>query len=81
MVHMGEKRNAYRVLVCKPKVKKPLGRSRLRWKYYINTQLTEIGWESMDWIDLSQDRDKWLEVVNAAMNLQVLYNVRNFCSI
>jgi len=78
---MGEKRSTYRVLVCKPKVKKPLGRSRLRWRYYINTQLKEIGWEDMDWIDLAQDKDKWLEVVNAAMNLQVLYNVRNFCSI
>jgi hypothetical protein len=77
---MGEKRTAYRVLVCKPKVKKPLGRSRLRWKYNINTQLKEIGWESMDWIDLAQDRGKWLEVVNGAMNLQVLYHVRYFWS-
>jgi len=47
----------------------------------ILTQLKETGWESMDWIDLAQDKDKWLEVLNASMNLQVLYNVRNFCCI
>ena len=80
VVCMGEKRNAYRVLMCKPTVKKPLGRSRLRWKYNINTQLKETGWESMDWIDLAQDRDMWLVVVNTAMDLQVLLNVRNFLS-
>jgi hypothetical protein len=26
----------------------------------------------VDWIQLSQDRDQWLAVVNAVMNLQVL---------
>jgi hypothetical protein len=24
----------------------------------INTQLKEIGWESMDWTDVAQDKDK-----------------------
>jgi hypothetical protein len=28
--------------------------------------------ESMDWIDLAQDRDKWGALLNAALNLQVL---------
>jgi len=26
---------------------------------------------SMDWIDLDQNRDRWLAVVNAVMNLRV----------
>jgi hypothetical protein len=25
----------------------------------------------MDWIDLAQDRDRWLALVNVAMNLRV----------
>ena len=25
----------------------------------------------MDWIDLAEDRDRWLAVVNVVMNLQV----------
>jgi len=31
----------------------------------------EVGYGSMDWIDLAQDRDKWRELVNAVMNLGV----------
>jgi hypothetical protein len=28
----------------------------------------------MDWIGLAQDRDRWREIVNAVMNLQVQQN-------
>jgi hypothetical protein len=38
-----EKRNAYRTLVGKPKVKRPLGRPRRRWVDNIKTDLREIG--------------------------------------
>jgi hypothetical protein len=27
--------------------------------------------EGIDWIDLVQDRDRWLDLVNAVMNLRV----------
>jgi hypothetical protein len=33
--------------------------------------LREIGWESMDWIELAQDRDQWRTLVNTVMNLLV----------
>jgi hypothetical protein len=33
--------------------------------------LTEIGWDCIDWIDLAQDRDKWRDLVNTVMNLRV----------
>jgi hypothetical protein len=29
-----------------------------------------IGWESMDWIHFTQDRDHWQVLVSGAMNLQ-----------
>jgi hypothetical protein len=41
---MGEKRNACRILVGKPKEQTPLGRPRLRWDDNIKIDLREIGW-------------------------------------
>jgi hypothetical protein len=68
---MGEKRNAYRILVGKPEGKKPLGRPRRRWVDNIKMDLREKGWYDMDWIDLAQDRDQWRALVNTVMNLRV----------
>jgi hypothetical protein len=34
--------------------------------------LREIGWGSVDWIQLAQDRDRWRDLVNTVMNLRVL---------
>jgi hypothetical protein len=31
----------------------------------------EIGWNGMDWIGLSQDRDNWRSFVKEVMNLRV----------
>jgi hypothetical protein len=33
--------------------------------------LREIGWDGMDWIDPTQDRDQWKALVNKVMDLQV----------
>jgi hypothetical protein len=68
---MGEKRNAYRLLVGKPEGKRPLGRPRRRWVHNIKMDLLEIDWGGADWIGLGQDRNKWRALVNAVMNLRV----------
>jgi hypothetical protein len=33
--------------------------------------LTEVGWEDVDWINLAQDRGQWEAVVNMVMKLRV----------
>jgi hypothetical protein len=58
VARMGEERNACRILVGKPDGKRPLGRPRRRWLDNIKMDLTEIGWDGMDWIDLANDRDQ-----------------------
>jgi hypothetical protein len=50
--------------------RRPLGRPRRRWEDNIKMYLQEVGLGGMDWIELTQDRDRWQAVVNAVMNLQ-----------
>jgi hypothetical protein len=68
---MGERRVVYRVLVGKPEGKRQLGRPRLKWKDNIKMDIQEVGCRGMDWIELTEDRDKWRALVNAVMNLRV----------
>jgi hypothetical protein len=71
VARMGEKRNAYRLLVGKPEVKRPLGRPRRRWVDDIKIDLGEVGWGDVDWIGLAQDRNRWRALVNSVLNLRV----------
>jgi hypothetical protein len=66
-----EKRNAYRLLVEKPEGKRPLGRPRRKWVDNIRMDLGEVRWGDVDWIDFSQDRNRWRALVNSVLNLRV----------
>jgi hypothetical protein len=68
---MRETRNACRILVGKPEGKRPLGRPRRRSVDNVEIDLREIGWDGMNWIDLSQDSDQWRALVNTVMNLRL----------
>jgi hypothetical protein len=56
---MGEKRNAYRLLVGNLEGKRPLGRPRCRWVDNIRMDLREVAWDDVDWIGVAQDRNRW----------------------
>jgi hypothetical protein len=50
---MGEERKVYKVLVGKPKGKRPLGRPRRRWEDGIRMDIREIVlgvWIGFDWL-------------------------------
>jgi len=68
---MGVRRGVYRVLVGKPEGKRPLGRPTHRWEDNIKMDIQEVGCGSVEWIELSQDRDRWRAVVTAVMNFRV----------
>jgi hypothetical protein len=68
---MGEKRNAYRLLVGKPEGKRPLGRQRRRSVDNIRMDPGDVGWSDVDWIGLAQDRNRWRALVSSVLNLQV----------
>jgi hypothetical protein len=71
VARVGEKRNAYRLLVGKPEGRRPLGRPRRRRLDNIRMDLVEVGWGDVGWIGLAQDGDRWRGLVNSVLNLRV----------
>jgi hypothetical protein len=72
MWHTSERREVRKVLVGKPKGKRQLRRPRHRWKDGIRTDLGETGWDSVEGIQLDQDRVWWWALAKMEKNLQVL---------
>jgi hypothetical protein len=63
-------RNACKILVGKPKEKRPLGRSRRRWEGDIRMDLRERGWKFVDWMNLAQVRGQCRALVNIVTELR-----------
>ena len=66
-----EGRSAFRILAGKPTGKRPLGRPRRRWEHNIRMNLKEIGINTRNWADSTQDRNYLRALVNVALNLRV----------
>jgi hypothetical protein len=67
----GERVCLYRDLVGKPERKRPRRRLKRRWKYNVKWILRKWDVGDMDWICLRQDSNRWLALINAAINLRV----------
>jgi hypothetical protein len=63
--------NIYKILVGKSEGRRPFGRPRRRWEDNIKIILREIGWEGVNWIHLSRNRNQWRVVTNTVMELRV----------
>ena len=58
-----EGRGVHKVLVGKCDGKRPLGRPRRRWEDNIKMALEEVGRGCGDWMELAQDRDRYVSTV------------------
>ena len=58
-------------LIGKSEGKRTLGGHRRRWEDNIKVDLQKVTRGSMNWIELSQDTDRWRALANAVMNLRV----------
>jgi hypothetical protein len=59
VTRMGEKTNAYKILVGMPERWRPLRRPRRKWEDNIKMDLRKTGLKVLGWIHLAQDRDRW----------------------
>jgi hypothetical protein len=70
-----KRRVVYRVSVGKSEGKRPLGRHSRRWENNIKMDLEEVGYGSMGWIELDEDRERWRALVNAVVHVRVKFCV------
>jgi hypothetical protein len=78
VARIGEIRDVYRVLVRKHEWQRPFGRHSPREEGNIKMDFQEVEWGGMNFIDLAQNRDRWLVLVNAVMNFRAPQNAGNF---
>jgi hypothetical protein len=57
--------------VGKSETKRQLGRPRRRWEDNIKMDLQEVEGGREDWMELAQDRDRWLAIVGTVRDFWV----------
>jgi hypothetical protein len=57
--------------VGKPKRRTPLGKPRRRWEDNIKIDIQGVRWGGIDWIDLTQERERWRFLLNTVINLRL----------
>jgi len=67
---MGDRRDAYRVLVERPEERRPLGKRKNSLEGNNKMDFSEVK-KSVDCIDLDRDGDRWRAFVNLELNLPV----------
>ena len=65
-------------LVVTPERKRKFRRPKFRWQDTIKIDLKGTGYDKIDWIHLTQDREEWLAVLNMLMNLPGIHTAENF---
>jgi hypothetical protein len=79
VARIGDKKNAYRLVVGKPEEKRQLGRPRSNRVDNIRMDLAEVELGDVDWIGLAQDRNRWGALVNSVLTIrfhEMLVNYR-----
>jgi hypothetical protein len=66
----GGGRDVHKVLVGKPEGKGPWRGPRCSWEDNIKMDLQEVRGDCGDWMELAQDRDRWLAFVSTVRNLR-----------
>jgi hypothetical protein len=56
------------ILIRASEEKRPLGGTKDRWKDNIRIDFRYVGYESISWIYLVQDRFSWRALVNTVIN-------------
>jgi hypothetical protein len=59
-------------LMGKPEGRRPLGRTTHRWVDNIKMDLGEVGWGDVDWVHLTQGRNRWRALVNSVKNWETI---------
>ena len=45
----------------------PIGSQKVKWVHRIDTDLSELGCDDAEWIQLAEDKDLWQAVLNTLM--------------